>query len=107
MTGIRAALISGTVLSLAAVTAWSYSANLAVGPPGPLDLTRNWLADYFELAGAATGNGIALYAMVAVIYTLCFLVAGLRARARALREASRETPDFADERLISEGRSRR
>jgi hypothetical protein len=93
---LRAALVSGTVLSLAAVSAWSCTANLTIGPAAPLHLTRNLPADYAALAGAATGNGIALFAVVAVIYTLCFLVSGLRARVRAQRTASRDLPGFAE-----------
>jgi hypothetical protein len=84
---VRAALVSGTALSLGAVTAWSCMANLAVGPPAPLHLTRNLPADYAALAAAPAGSGIALFAVVAVIYTACFAVAGLRRMRREAAEA--------------------
>lgn len=96
MMAVRAALISGTVLSLAAVTAWSCITNLAVGAPGPLHLTRNLSADYAQLAAAPTGNGIALFAVVAVIYAACFTVSGLlrfRRQAAEAREYDREARD--------------
>ena len=38
---VRGPLITGTVLSLAVVSAWSYIASLAIGPAGPLHLGRN------------------------------------------------------------------
>lgn len=87
---IRAAFISGTVLSLAAVSAWSWSATVTVGPAGPVHLDRDLPADYAALAAAATGNGLALFAVTAGIYSACFFVSGLRAISRAQREASRE-----------------
>jgi type IV secretory pathway VirB2 component (pilin) len=75
---IRAPLIAGTVVSLAAVSAWSWMADLAVGPPAPLHLGRNVLSDYAQLVAAPTGNGAELFAVVAVIYALCLLVYGWR-----------------------------
>ena len=42
----RTALLAGTVLSLAAVSAWSWMASLAIGPAAPLHLSRNLLSDY-------------------------------------------------------------
>ena len=76
----RAALVSGTVLSLAVTAAWSFTAALTIGPPAPLHLTRNLPADYGQLAAAATGNAVALFAVPAVIYALCFLASGWRRR---------------------------
>jgi hypothetical protein len=76
--GIRAALVTGTVLSLAAVSAWSLSAAGTIGAPGPLHLSRDLPGDYAALASAPTGNGMALFAVVALIYAACFLVSGLR-----------------------------
>ena len=73
----RAPLIAGTAVSLAVVSAWSWSAALTEGPAGPLHLGRNLLADYWQLASAPTGNGRELFAAVAVIYALCFLAFGL------------------------------
>jgi hypothetical protein len=74
----RAPLIAGTVLSLAAVSAWSYIASLAIGPAAPLHLRRNLLSDYAQLAAAPTGNGAELFAVVAFIYAACLLVHGWR-----------------------------
>lgn len=85
----RAALATGTVLSLAAVSAWSYTATLTTGAPAPLHLTRSLSADYAQLAAAPTGNGWELFAVTAGIYTLCFLISGLR-RIRRERAESRE-----------------
>jgi hypothetical protein len=75
---IRVALVSGTVLSLAAVAAWSWTADLTIGAPSPLRLTRNPVTDYARLAGAPTGNSWELFAAVAVIYALCLLASGWR-----------------------------
>jgi hypothetical protein len=75
---IRGALVTGTVLSLAAVSAWSYMASLAIGPAGPLHLDRNLVSDYAQLAAAPTGNAAELFAVVAAIYALCLLVSGWR-----------------------------
>jgi hypothetical protein len=80
--GARAALVSGTVLSVAAVSAWSYTASLTIGPAAPLHLTRNPLADYAELADAPAGNGRELFAVIAVIYVLCLLASGWRQQQR-------------------------
>jgi len=76
----RTALLAGTVLSLAAVSAWSWMASLAIGPAAPLHLSRNLASDYAQLAAAPTGNGAELFAVVAAIYALCLLVSGWRQR---------------------------
>jgi hypothetical protein len=73
---IRGALVTGTVLSLAVVSAWSWMASLTIGPAGPMHLGRNLLSDYAQLAAAPTGNAAELFAVVAVIYALCLLVSG-------------------------------
>jgi len=78
----RAPLITGTVVSLAVVSAWSWSAALTEGPAAPLHLGRNLLSDYAQLACAPTGNGAELLAVVAVIYALCLLAYGWRRRCR-------------------------
>lgn len=75
---VRGPLTTGTVLSLAAVSAWSYVASLAIGPAAPLHLGRNLLSDYAQLASAPTGNGAELFAVVAFIYAACLLVHGWR-----------------------------
>ena len=74
----RAPLITGTVLSLAVVSAWSWSAALTEGPAVPLHLSRGLPADYARLASAPTGNGWELFAVVAFIYAACLLVSGWR-----------------------------
>ena len=79
---VRAPLAAGTVLSLAVVSAWSYIASLAIGPPGSLHLGRNLLSDYAQLASAPTGNAAELFAVVAAIYALCLLVSGWRRHRR-------------------------
>ena len=76
----RGPLITGTVLSAAVVSAWSWMASLAIGPAAPLHLGRKLLADYAQLASAPTGNGAELFAVVAFIYALCLLVSGWRRR---------------------------
>jgi hypothetical protein len=77
--GTPAALVTGTALSLAVTAGWSWMASLTIGPARPLDLSLHHpLASYATLAGAPTGNGPELFAVVAVIYALCFLVAGWR-----------------------------
>jgi hypothetical protein len=83
--GTRAALACGTVLSLAAVSLWSWTADLTIGSPAPLHLGRDLPADYLRLAAAPTGNGVALFAVSALIYAACFAVSGLR---RVRREAA-------------------
>lgn len=79
-TSARAALAAGTVISLVAVSAWSYLASLTVGPAAPLHVGRNLLSDYAWLAAAPTGNGAELFAVVAAIYAVCLLVSSWRQR---------------------------
>jgi len=83
--GARSAFTAGTALSFAVVSLWSWSADLTIGSPAPLTLSRDLPGDYLRLASAPTGNGLALFAVVAVIYAACFAVSGLR---RARREAA-------------------
>jgi hypothetical protein len=78
----RGLLLAGTVLSLAVVSAWSWTASLTIGPDVPLHLGRNLLADYAQLASAPTGNGAELFAVVAFIYAACLLVHGWRRHLR-------------------------
>ena len=78
----RGPLITGTILSAARVSAWSWRASLAIGPAAPLHLGRNLPSDYAQLADGPTGNGWELFAVVAVIYALCLLVAGWRRHRR-------------------------
>ena len=76
--GARAALTTGTVLSLAVTSAWSYTALLTIGPVAPMHLGRDLPADYTQLAAAATGSGVALFAVTAAVYFTCFTASGLR-----------------------------
>ena len=66
--------IAGTVLSLGAV------AGLAHFDPGrvafPHLSPRHLVASYMALADAPFGNGLELFALVAVIFAACFLMAG-------------------------------
>jgi hypothetical protein len=78
----RGPLITGTVLSAAVVSAWSWMASVGIGPAAPLHLGRNLLADYAQLAAAPTGNAAELFAVVAMIYALCLLVSGWRCHRR-------------------------
>ena len=77
---VRAPLITGTVLSLAVVSAWSWSSALTEGSAMPLHLGRDLRSDYVQLAAAPTGNAWGLFAVVAVIYALCLLASGWRRR---------------------------
>jgi hypothetical protein len=79
---LGAALVTGTIVSLAVTAAWAWVSAVTIGPAGPLDLTwRHPARSYLMLAAAPAGNGWELLAVVAVIYAACFLVAGWR-RAR-------------------------
>lgn len=96
--GFRGAFTTGTVLSVTVTAAWSSLAAVAAGPAPRLHLTRNLLSDSARLASAPTGNGLALFAAAAVIYTACFLVSGLR----AMKAAAREAEDPHSEALVPE-----
>jgi hypothetical protein len=76
---LRAALVTGTVLSLAVTAAWAWLSALTIGPAGRLDLTwRHPEASYVTLAAAPAGNGWELLVVVALIYAVCIFVAGWR-----------------------------
>jgi hypothetical protein len=75
---VRRPLVAGTVLSLAAVSAWSWTASLTIGPAAPLHLGRDLPSDYAQLAAGPTGNGAGLFAVVAFIFAACFLLSGWR-----------------------------
>lgn len=71
MMRLRVPLVTRTVLSLAAVSAWGYMAALAIGPAAPLHLIwRHPVASYMALAEAPTGNGWELFAVVAFIFRM-------------------------------------
>jgi hypothetical protein len=79
---IRAALITGTAISMTVCAIWSYTANLTIGAPPVLHLGLNLPRDYMQLAQAATGNAVVLFAVNAVIFTACIFVSALRHRRR-------------------------
>jgi hypothetical protein len=80
MMSMRAPLAAGTVLSLGAVAA------IASQDPGPAPVlhlsARHPLGAYLALAGAAAGNGWELFALIALIFSACLFVAGLRQERR-------------------------
>ena len=93
---IRAPFACGTVLSIAAVSVWAWTANLSIGPASPLHLSRDLPSDYGQLAAGPTGNAVALFAVVALIYAACFTVSGLlrfRRQAAEAREYDGEVRD--------------
>ena len=79
---VRGLLIAGTVLSLAAVSAWSWASTLTEGPAAPPHLGPDLPSDYAQLAAAPAGNGWELFAVVALIYAACLLVSGWRRQRR-------------------------
>jgi hypothetical protein len=80
--GVRGAVVAGTITSLAVTAVWSWTAMLTIGTAPPLHLGSALPVDYARLADAATGDGRALFAVVAAVYFMCFLVSGLRRRKR-------------------------
>jgi hypothetical protein len=80
--GARAALATRTILSFTVTAGWSYLAMLTTGPASLPHLGRDLPADYGQLASAPTGNGWALFAVVAFIYAACLLVHGWRRHLR-------------------------
>ena len=79
----RVPFAAGTVLSLGAV------ALIARQDPGRVTFphlsARRPLASYRALAAAPFGNGPELFALVALIFAVCFLVSGWRRLHRAER----------------------
>ena len=77
-------LAAGTALSLMTAGAWSILAAATMGPAPALHLSwHHPVAAYLALAAAPTGNAAELFAVVAVIYTVCLFRAARRhARAR-------------------------
>ena len=79
---MKRGLLTGTVVSLLVVGAWSAVGAAAMGPAPAPDLSwRHPVASYVALASAPTGNGLELFAVVAVIYAVCLFM-GLRRRDR-------------------------
>ena len=83
---IRVALAAGTVLSFGAVAA------IASQDPGavafPRLSARHPMASYRALADAPFGNGLELFALVALIYFACIFVAGWRRGAALIPEGT-------------------
>ena len=76
---IRRALAAGTVIAFAAAAAMAYTAVLTTAGPAPVPrLTRSPWADYWQVAGAATGSGPVLFAVTAAIYAACLAAAAPR-----------------------------
>lgn len=71
---IKAPLITGTLLSMAATGALAYL-DQSQGPPLALSLDHP-LMSYEALADAPLGNGLELYVMTAFIFFACFLLMG-------------------------------
>ena len=73
-------LALGTALSLGAVAA------IASQDPGPAPVVhlsaRHPLGAYLVLAGAPLGSAWELFALIAVIFSVCIFVAGLRQERR-------------------------
>jgi hypothetical protein len=86
---VRAALVTGTVLSLvtvsgaAALDPGRAAVHLSPGQP---------LASYRSLADAPSGNGLELFALVAFLFFACLLVTGMR-HARRRTPAGYTAPD--------------
>ena len=76
---MKRGLLAGTVVSLVVVGFWSAIAAASMGPAPALHLSwRHPVASYLSLATAPTGSAAELFAVVAVIYAVCLLVAGWR-----------------------------
>jgi hypothetical protein len=97
--GTRAALACGTALSFAVTSAWSWTADALAGPIPAPRLGTGLRADYAQLADSAAGGpGLALFATIAFIYFLCFMISGLR---RIRRQAA---ADGAQEQMAGDRR---
>jgi hypothetical protein len=70
---------------MAVTVLWAWSTALTSAGPGlvPIPrLTRNLLTDYGRLAGTVTGSVPAMFTVDALIFAVCFAVAGYRRRHR-------------------------
>ena len=76
---LRAPLVVGTILSLAAIAVWAWASALTIGPAGPPHLIwRHPAASYVMLAAAPAGHAWDVFALVALIYSACLVAWGLR-----------------------------
>jgi hypothetical protein len=91
LTRYAVALAAGTLLSGLAAGLLGSLGPSAGFPP----LSRNLWADYRALGGAPFGSAMGLFALSAVIFTACLLVAGWPAcrRARAAQPPASEAPE--------------
>ena len=72
------ALAAGTVLSVVVTGPGRSWRTAAMGPaPAAAPAVHHPVASYLALAAAPTGNGLELFAVVAVIYALCLFCGGL------------------------------
>jgi hypothetical protein len=78
---ILRALAAGTVITIMVTALWAWSTTLtSAGPVPPLHLRHGLVADYGQLAGTVTGSIRAMFAVDALVYTMCFAVAARRRR---------------------------
>lgn len=92
--GAKAAMTTGTVLSGIVTTGWAWLAPAMTGVWVDPHYTADLPADYVQLLAAASGgHPLALFATVAGIFFLCFLVAELRWRKRWLRWLASQDAD--------------
>jgi hypothetical protein len=76
---IRRALITGTVITIVVSALWAWSTFVtSAGPVPAVRLTRSPAGDYLQMAGTVTGSAPELFAVTALIFTVCFTIAGLR-----------------------------
>ena len=78
---ILRALEAGTVITIAVTALWAWSTTVtSAGPVPALHLTRSPLGDYGQLAGTVTGSVPEFFAVTALIFAVCFIVACRRRR---------------------------
>ena len=79
---VRGPLVTGTVLSLAVVSAWSCMASLAIGAAGPLHLDRNLRRITRSWPPRRPGTPPSCSPSSRAIYAACLLVSGWRRHRR-------------------------
>jgi hypothetical protein len=76
---IRRAITAGTVITVAVSALWAWSTVVTrAGPVPAVRLTRNPVGDYLQMAGTVTGSVPVMFMVDALIFTVCFTIAGLR-----------------------------
>jgi hypothetical protein len=87
---ILRAFRAGTVITIVVAALWAWSTTVtSAGPIPPLHLTRSLTGDYGQLAGTVTGSVPVLFAVDALIFTVCFTIAGLRRAEGGTSDADR------------------